>query len=56
MQIHYITPAILSRNTAYLKQNKKDLTLQPAAVNTSRPDLAKLPSTRDYLSFTGGYS
>ena len=56
MQINYITPAIFAKNNTYLKQNKKNLTTQPAAANSNQTVFGKLPSTKDYLSFTGGYS
>ena len=55
MQIHYITPAIFAKNNEYTIKNKEKLQ-QNSESSISPIYKGKLPSTKEYLSFMGGYS
>lgn len=55
MQIHYITPAIIAKNNEYSIKNKKNIPHNTES-SISPSYIGKLPSTKDYLSFMGGYS
>ena len=55
MQIHYITPAIFAKRSTYSTENKNRIP-QNITSSVKSANNGKLPSTREYLSFTGGYS